>query len=554
MRSHLFFAAVVGAFAHLLTGCDAPAPESDAAEPEEVGSSAAALAAVKVNKSFGKKVYVHVMPWFETNASSGNGAWGIHWTMANQNPNNIDGTGKRQIASFYYPLIGPYASGDKDVIEYQLLLMKYAGADGILIDWPGTLNVLDYPRNRQNSEALIALTSAVGLDFAIVYEDHNIGMAFDAGMISNKIAAAQGDMTYLKNNYFTKGNYIKVNNAPLLLDFGPQTFVTPSDWSSIFAPLSTKPTFLTLWYQSNQPGANASGEYPWIYSDFTTGLSNFYNNRPLNVKFGVAYPGFNTFYNAGGWGGPTFGLPYNGTGTFGQTLDMAKNSGVDYIQLATWNDYGEGTMIEPTREFGYGFLTTMQQKLGVPFSQSELELIDTLYQQRKQNAGNATKQAQLDQAFNFLVSLQVASAASILGGTTPPPPPPPPPTSSSYYLKSAWKGTYLFDSNQQVAYGGSINGSTYEWALEDKNGFKRIKNVGTGRYLNIEHQLSYAESTALPDTFYSGYWTLESEAGNTRLKNGWQGTYLNVEGQTGYAQCSSLPANYTSSQWTLVPK
>lgn len=544
-------AALTALFAILVTGCVAPPPEGDEAQSTDDAQAALVTSPVPVSKTFGKKIYVHLMPWFETNTSSGNGAWGIHWTMANQNPNVVDGTGRRQIASYYYPLIGPYASGDKDVIEYQLLLMKYAGVDGVLIDWPGTINAWDYPRNRQNSEAIIALTSAVGLDFAVVYEDHNVGMAFDAGLISNKIAAAQGDVTYLKNNYFNKSNYIKVNSAPLLLDFGPQTFQSPGDWSSIFSVLPTKPTFLTLWYESGEAGSNASGEYPWIYSDFTAGLSNFYNNRPLNVKFGVAYPGFNTFYTAGGWGGPGWSLPHNGTGTFAQTVDLAKNSGVNYIQLATWNDYGEGTMIEPTREFGYGFLTTLQQKLGVSYGQSELELINTLYQQRKQYAGNATKQAQLDQAFAYLVSLQVASAASILNGSSPPPPPPP---STVYYIKSVWKGTYLHDANQKVAYGSAINGNTYEWVLEDKNGFKRIKNVGTGRTMNIEGLQSYVESTAVPDSFYSGYWTLESVNGNTRLKNAWQGTYLNVENQTGYAQCSNVPSNYTSSYWTLQPK
>ena len=50
----------------------------------------------------------------------------------NRNPNIVDATGKRQIASHYYPKIGPYASSDPDVIEYHLLLMKYAGVDGVL--------------------------------------------------------------------------------------------------------------------------------------------------------------------------------------------------------------------------------------------------------------------------------------------------------------------------------------------------------------------------------------------------------------------------------------
>src|SRR6266568_3213754 len=87
------------------------------------GAAPAAQAAtvygpVAVPKTEPKKLYVHVMPWFETKASSGTGSWGIHWTMANRNPDVIDGSGRRQIASYYYPMIGPYASGDHDVVGY----------------------------------------------------------------------------------------------------------------------------------------------------------------------------------------------------------------------------------------------------------------------------------------------------------------------------------------------------------------------------------------------------------------------------------------------------
>ena len=79
-------------------------------------------------KSNATKVLMHYMPWFETNTSSDNGKWGLHWTMATKDPNAfVDGfPGKRQIASFFYPMIGAYHSGDPEVIEYHLLLMKYA--------------------------------------------------------------------------------------------------------------------------------------------------------------------------------------------------------------------------------------------------------------------------------------------------------------------------------------------------------------------------------------------------------------------------------------------
>ena len=98
-----------------------------------------------VVKSNPAKVYAHYMPWFESKEV--NGKWGIHWTMATRDPENIV-DGKREIASHFYPLIGPYSSIDPDVIEYHLLLMKLCGIDGVLIDWYGSYEVSDYKQNR----------------------------------------------------------------------------------------------------------------------------------------------------------------------------------------------------------------------------------------------------------------------------------------------------------------------------------------------------------------------------------------------------------------------
>jgi hypothetical protein len=94
---------------------------------------------------------MHYMPWFETKESSGNDQWGYHWKMNNKNPDIIDADGKPQIASRYYPLIGPYHSGDKEVIENHLLMVKYAGIDGALIDWYGSYNLYHYAVNKENS-------------------------------------------------------------------------------------------------------------------------------------------------------------------------------------------------------------------------------------------------------------------------------------------------------------------------------------------------------------------------------------------------------------------
>jgi hypothetical protein len=351
------------------------------------------------------------MPWFETKETNRpTGTWGSHWTMANRNPDSIDADGRRQIASHYYPLTGPYASGDPDIIEYQLLLMKYSGIDGVCIDWPGVTNLYDYPLLVRNTEKIISLVGRVGLRYAIVYEDQDINIAFKQGVIKDKVAAARTDMRYLQANYFSDSSYERFNDSPLLLDFGPQTFLKPSEWADIFSTLPRRPSFFTLWDHKDLAGANATGAFAWINADNMVSLHRFYSLPDASPYIASAYPGFDAYYAEGGWGGPTFTIDHDSLRTFRETLNLALQSNAVYVQLPTWNDYGEGTIIEPTREFQYGYLTTLQQRLGVPFGESQLKMVAMLYRLRKQYAGNAAVQKKLDKAFYELASLRTEEA------------------------------------------------------------------------------------------------------------------------------------------------
>ena len=201
------------------------------------------------------------------------------------------------------------------------------------------------------------------------------------------LADATANMRYVGTNYFSRPNYLQANNRPLVLTFGPQKYQAPAQWTQILAALPTPPTFLTLWYQSEEAGANAAGEFNWIYSDFLPGLTNFYQNRVprLGTAAGVAYPGFDTFYAQGGWGGPTFVIPQNDGQTLTQTLALATQyrDRLAFVQLATFNDFGEGTMLEPTQEFGFSALEQVQTFTGVPYTGAELRLIYRLYTLRK---------------------------------------------------------------------------------------------------------------------------------------------------------------------------
>jgi hypothetical protein len=370
-----------------------------------------------VTKTNAQKIFVHYMAWFENPATSGTGKWGQHWTMANQNPDIVLANGRRQIASWFYPMIGPYASSDRNVIDYHLLLMKYAGIDGVIVDWYGTHNVLDYPLVKRNTDSLFKRIPYAGLQFGICYEDATLPKVKSAIDIDT-ITAAQQDFAYLQSSYFNNSSYIKVNNQPLLLCFGPQGMKKSGDWQQAFSNSNTQPHLLSLEYQGNITGTAGSGEFAWVNASNLTDLQGFYQNRVPQIKsaFAGAYPGFKDFYMQGGWGNTLFIIDHNGTSTLQSTLNLAKSSNLPYLQLVTWNDYGEGTMIEPTLDFNFDFLVVIQQYTGVSYTQTELQLIYKWYTMRKKYVGNMAVEQKLTQAYNSLVALDVATATTILSG------------------------------------------------------------------------------------------------------------------------------------------
>src|SRR5262249_39709510 len=113
-------------------------------------------------------VLAHYMPWFEARPESQ--SWGWHWTMNAFDPEKVT-DGRRSIASHYYPLIGPYASGSPAVLEYHLLLMKLAGIDGVIADWYGLSSFLDYPSVHRHTTALFQQAEKLGMRITVCYED-----------------------------------------------------------------------------------------------------------------------------------------------------------------------------------------------------------------------------------------------------------------------------------------------------------------------------------------------------------------------------------------------
>lgn len=370
------------------------------------------------------------MPW--NSAPPVESTWGWHWTMNFFDPEKIDETGKREIASHFYPLTGPYDSMDPDIMEYQVLLMKLSGIDGIMVDWYGIGELWDYPAINTRTLAIFQVIEQAGLLFSIVYEDQTITHMISQNVLNGEesLDHAKQVMAYLESTWFNKDAYLKINNRPVLLSFGPQYFKLATQWQKIFSDLSVEPLFFTL---DNILTHAAVGAFSWppmwksnadgvlTQADLEEYLDHFSKkSKEWEYRISSAFPGFMDIYKEAG-NGDGYGVlhPQNGE-TLKNTLQHALADNPHVIQLVTWNDYGEGTIIEPTFEFEYQYLEIIQDFKkqyidgGLNLQHEHLTLPIQIYNLRKKNPDNLAINSTLDKIFDFFVSNQSDSAIILL--------------------------------------------------------------------------------------------------------------------------------------------
>lgn len=378
----------------------------------------------------GKPVIVYYMPWYAARPFSEE--WGWHWTMNHFNPGKVNASGEREIASWYYPLIGPYDSADPAVLEYHVLLMKLAGIDGVIVDWYGAADYFDYAAVNRNTAKLFDYTRKAGLKFAICYEDQTIQRLIDGKRLTaaGAIHHAQQEMLHLQASFFRDPSYFRLQGKPLLENFGPQYFLSGTNWDDIFSVLdaSNRPAFFT---EDNRLAAGL-GAFDWppmwlsqlpgtggVLSE--TSLKNYLTDfekksAGWSAFISSAFPRSHDIYQRAGvrdyWG---YLGDRNGE-TLRENLNRALTNNSALVQIVTWNDFGEGTMIEPTREYGFRDLYLIQnlcrQKLAPKrrLLTNDLACAFEFYNLRQNAVTNAALALALDQVFTNIVSGREESA------------------------------------------------------------------------------------------------------------------------------------------------
>src|SRR6267142_1026164 len=92
------------------------------------------------------------------------------------------------------------------------------------------------------------------------------------------------------------------------------------------------------------------------------------------------------------------------------------------VQVVTWNDFGEGTMVEPTRQYGYRDLGIVQNfrrqylEPGFSGSTNDLAMAFRFYNLRKQYGNSPPMSAELNRIFTNIISGKLSIADSQLSG------------------------------------------------------------------------------------------------------------------------------------------
>jgi acetyl esterase/lipase len=367
-------------------------------------------------------VLAHYMPWYSTRAVSG--AWGWHWTMNHFDPEHVFWNGKREVASHDQPLIGPYDSGDDHALECQVLLMRFSGLHGVIIDWYGTGNHFDHAANHRNVLKLIPWLKKAGLRYAVCYEDQALAKirppeTSGSDPVMNQ---AEQDLLWAEKNWFGDSSYILQEGRPILLLFGPQS-LNQEHWKSIRSKLSAPPLTFALPHLAANIGAEGSFAWPPVTGGKTLSAGQWTEAlRPLYERAGsgerliaTAFPGFKDIYKQAGVSDSLGSIPSRAGATFNESLELAFKSRAAVIQVATWNDYGEGTVVEPTCGAGYKYLETLQTRLSVrSHGPADLRLPVMLYQLRKRRAGDDAVRETLDGASKLLFESKTMEAEAEL--------------------------------------------------------------------------------------------------------------------------------------------
>ena len=220
--------------------------------------------------------------------------------------------------------------------------MKSRGIDGAILAWYGK----DSYENKTGLALKAAAEANAPFEFAIMIDRgtldwDSMGLSATDALIVH--------LNYLADNYYGSTAYARINGRPVVYEFALEGF--PIDWARVRASIKGNPMIIFRnpngWTRPTSDGA-----YAWEPDKATTSyLDYFYKTAasyPNQQTVGGASPSFNDTLAA--WTQNRIVDPQCGQVWLMKWKDQSTwysaTKPLNQIQIATWNDYEEGSTIE----------------------------------------------------------------------------------------------------------------------------------------------------------------------------------------------------------------
>ncbi len=270
-----------------------------------------------------------------------------HWSDTTWN-NAGQFLGGNDIGANFYPKLGCYSSNDKSIIAEHFNLIKQAGVGVCVISWWG--------KNSFEDKSIP--------DYLDIAEQQGIKIAFHIEPFYETVEEFKEQLMYIHTQYGDHSAIFKSNGKPFYYLYDSYK-IDSSEWSKLLNPEGTlsirntqfDATFIGLWVNENDGVFFTNGDFDGFYTYFASDgfvygstATNWQHLSEFAIQNDLIFiPSVGPGYI------DTRIRPWNGANTknrekglyYEKMFKSATELNPDYISITSFNEWHEGTQIEP---------------------------------------------------------------------------------------------------------------------------------------------------------------------------------------------------------------
>ncbi len=303
-----------------------------------------------------KRVMTFYYPWYKTMSYSS--TW-EHWDEVDEEAENISD-------SSHYPEIGAYDSNNPELVDRHMEQIKEAGVDTLIISWWGY-------EHTEAVDLTFDKAEEHGLDAVLYYEDTKR----DETSNLSKIEAGIRDLKYIHNRYVDHPAYLKLDGDPVLFVYSRvMNQLSKVEWAKILDEVKNE-TGDRFALMADRMGSmeeirwDSAGVFAGSHlynfagnieemdlNDQTDYIRSIYDriNESALINNGISTATIIPGYDDTVIRDPGIQVSREDGELYEQQWDNVFAVNPDWVLITSWNEWHEGTEIEPSIEYGDKYL------------------------------------------------------------------------------------------------------------------------------------------------------------------------------------------------------